>query len=260
MNRASLLMRLGEVGSAEAAAGEATRRLQRLRGGQPATPQQAVAYSITLNRLGRHDEARKLLTAAREQAQALGADFWEIVAKYHLARSLMIAGRPDEARPLLDEVRTAWSTNATANRDRLADLHRTQAEIELLQGNVAQARTAIDQSLAEFGYPETTRAPFLSAALTTAAQVYAKAGALDEAEKFADAALRISEAIARDPRQSADVGEALYVLASVKRARGDATTAGSYAERAVEALSNSLGQEHRLTRDATSLSRAMRRG
>ncbi len=259
MNRASLLMRLGEVSSSEAAAAEATRRLQRMRGSKPATPQQAVAYGITLNRLGRQEEARKLLTAAREQARALGADFWGIVAEYHLGRSLMLAGRLDEARPLLEEARTAWSANATANRDRLADLYRTQAELDLLQGKVAQARASIDQALAEFGYPKADRAPFLSAALTTAAQVYAKAGQLNEAEQFSAAALRIAENIARDPRQSADVGEALYVLASVKRARGDATTAQSYAERAVEALSNSLGQEHRLTRDAQSLRAALNR-
>jgi non-specific serine/threonine protein kinase/serine/threonine-protein kinase len=260
MNRASLLMRLGEVGNAEAAAGEATRRLQRLRGGEPATPQQAVAYGITLNRLDRHEDARKLLIAAREQARALGADFWRIVAEYHLARSLMLAGRPDEARPLLDEVRTAWGANAKANRDRLGDLYRTQAEIELLQGNLTQAREAIDQSLAIFGYPQTDRAPFLSAALTTAAQIYAKLGQLDEAEKFATAALKISEAIARDPRQSADVGEALYVLAGVKRMRGDTQSAGLYVDRAVEALSNSVGQNHRLTRDASYLARVTKRG
>jgi non-specific serine/threonine protein kinase/serine/threonine-protein kinase len=258
MNRASLLMRLGEVSAAEAAAAEAIRRSQRLRGNEPATPMQAVGYGITLNRLGRHLEALQLLTTARDQARTLGAEFWEVVAEYHLARSLMLAGRGDEAQPLLDEVRTAWNANATGNRDRLADLYRTQAEIALLRGNVALARESVDRSLAEFGYPRTDPAPFLSAALTTAAQVYAKAGQIAEAETYAAAALRISETIARDPRQSADVGEALLVLASVKRARGDAATAQSYAERAVEALSNSLGLEHRLTRDAQSLRAALK--
>jgi tetratricopeptide (TPR) repeat protein len=258
MNRASLLMRLGEVNAAEAAAAEAIRRSQRLRGSEPATPMQAVGYSITLNRLGRQEEARKLLTAAREQARTLGAEFWAVIAEYHLARSHMLAGRADEARPLLDQVRAAWTANATANRDRLADLYRTEAEIELLQGKLSEARASIDKALAEFGYPQADPAPFLSAALTTAAQIYAKANQLDEAESFAAAALRISEEIARDPRQSADVGEALLVLASVKRARGDATTAQSYAARAVEALSSSLGQEHRLTREALSLRTALK--
>jgi serine/threonine protein kinase len=259
-NRASLLMRLGEVSAAEAAAAEAIRRSQRLRGNQPATPQQAIAYGITLNRLDRQDEARKLLTAAREQARVLGAEFWVAVAEYHLARSLMLAGRFDEARPLLDGVRAAWSANATGNRDRLSDLYRTQAELELLQGNVAQARSSIDKSLAEFGYPQAAPAPFLSAALTAAARIYAKAGQLNEAESFAAAALQLSEAIARDPRQSADVGEALLVLASVKSARSDAAAAADYAERSVEALSNSLGQQHRLTQDAIEFaSRATRR-
>jgi len=253
MNRASLLMRLGEVSAAEAAAVESIRRAQRLRGNQPATPQQAVAYGIVLNRLDRHEEARKLLAAGRDQARSLGAEFWEVIAEYHLARSLMLAGRYDQARPMLDTVRTAWNTNATGNRDRLADLYRTQAEIDLLQGNVAQARTSIDRSLAEFGYPEAAPAPFLSAALTAAAQINAKAGELGKAESFASAALRLSESIAREPSQSADVGEALLALASVKRARGDAALAADYARRSVEALSNSLGQQHPLTRQAATL-------
>jgi eukaryotic-like serine/threonine-protein kinase len=258
MNRASLLMRLGEASRAEAAAAEAIRRSQRLRGGEPATPAQAISYSIALNRLGRHDEARKLLTAARDQARELGAELWVVVAEYHLARSLMLAARYDEARSLLDRVRTAWSANATANRDRLADLYRTQAEIELLQGNVEQARSSIDKSLAEFGYPQAAPAPFLSAALTTAAQTYARAGQLDQAESFATAALRLSESVARDPRQSADVGEALFVLASVKRARGDQAAAAESAGRSVEALTNSLGAQHRLTQDAVALLRLSR--
>jgi tetratricopeptide (TPR) repeat protein len=212
-----------------------------------------VGYGITLNRLGRHEEARKLLTVARDQARTLGAEFWVVIAEYHLARSLMLANRPDEARPLLEEVRAAWSANATANRDRLADLYRTQAEIDLLQGNVAQARASIDKSLAEFGYPQADPAPFLSAALTEAARIYARAGQLNEAESFAAAALKISEGIARDPRQSADVGEALLVLSAIKQARGDAASAQPDVARAVEALSNSLGEKHPLTRDAESL-------
>ena len=252
-NRAQLLMRLGEVSAAEAAAAESIRRAQRLRGSQPATPQQAVSYGIVLNRLGRQDEASELLTAARDQARGLGAEFWVVIAEYHLARSLMLAGRYDEARSLLDRVRTAWSANATGNADRLADLYRTQAEIELLQGNVEQARASIDQSLAAFGYPQAAPAPFLSNALTTAAQIYAKAGELDRAESFATAALRLSESIAREPRQSADVGEALFVLASVKRERGDNSAAAEYARRSFEALSDSLGQQHPLTRNVAQL-------
>jgi eukaryotic-like serine/threonine-protein kinase len=254
MNRASLLMRLGEVRAAEAAAAEAIRRSQRLRGSEPATPMQAVGYSITLNRLGRHEEARKLLTAAREQARTLGAEFWALIAQYHLARSLMLDGRPGEAQPLLEEVRTAWSANEQANRDRLADLYRTQAEIDLLLGNVPQARASIDKALATFGYPQADPAPFLSAALTTAAQIYAKSGDLDQAESYAAAALRLAESLARDPAQSADVGEALFVMAAVKRARGEKTSATDYAKRAVPALANSLGEQHRLTHDAAALS------
>ncbi len=171
----------------------------------------------------------------------LGGEFWLLVAEYHLARSLMLAGRFDEARALLDNVHTAWSANATSNRDRLADLYRTQAELQWLQGNVAEARASIDKSLAEFGYPQAAPRAVPECRAHGGGADLRKGGQLNEAESFASAALRLSESIARDPRQSADVGEALLVLASVKRARGDQATAAGYARRSVEALSNSLG-------------------
>jgi tetratricopeptide (TPR) repeat protein len=253
MNRASLLMRMGEVKQAEAAAAEAMRRSERLRGDAPATPTQAVAYGIILNRLGRHHESLELLTAARDQARDLGNELWGVTAKYHRARALMLAARFDEARAQLDEVRAAWSANTTANRDRLADLLRTQAELDLLQGRLAQARSSIDAALAQFGYPQDQSAPFLSAALTAAARIYARVEQPTQAERFATSALRISEQISRDIRHSADVGEALLVLASVKRMQGDAAAAAAYAERAIESLSSSLGQEHDLTRAALAL-------
>jgi hypothetical protein len=43
------------------------------------------------------------------------------------------------------------------------------------------------------------------------------------------------------------------VLASVKRASGDESSAQSYVQRATEALANSLGQEHSLTRQANAM-------
>ena len=43
----------------------------------------------------------------------------------------MMSGRYEESQKLLEKVRRAWSENPTANKDRLADLARTRAEIEL---------------------------------------------------------------------------------------------------------------------------------
>jgi tetratricopeptide (TPR) repeat protein len=250
-NRASILMRMGEIRQAESAGQEAIRRAERLRGDQPATPAQAVSYAITLLRLDRIEEATARLTAASEQAHGLGNDYWAVIADYHLARARMLAGEYDKSRMLLDEVERAWTQNATANQDRLADLSRTRAELAMLQGDLAEAERAINASLAKFGYPGSPSIPpGLTAALLTASTINLELNRLNEAESFADAALKVSASIARDSSQSADVGEALLVLATVRAAHKDQTGSTAYAERAVEALSTALGPDHRLTRSA----------
>jgi hypothetical protein len=65
--------------------------------------------------------------------------------------------------------------------------------------------------------------------------------------------LRISEALAREATQSADVGEAAFALALVHRAKGDEATAKAELVRSVEALTNGLGPDHPLTREAAAM-------
>ena len=258
INRASILLRLGEVQRAEEAGRDALRRAQRLNEDKPTQPDQAVAYSIILNRLGRTEQSMPLLTAASRDLHAARSGARALQADYHLARALMLEGKYEESSKLLDEVHRAWSENATANKDRLADLARTRAEIELARRRVNEAREMIDASLAQFGYPAVSNALGLTAALTAATRIYLAQNRLPEAESFAAAALRISEAIARDPAQSADVGEAALVLAALQQAKGDRTAARSSADRSVEALTNGLGSGHTVTREATALQAALR--
>jgi hypothetical protein len=66
-------------------------------------------------------------------------------------------------------------------------------------------------------------------------------------------ALQIDESRARDPAQSADVGEAALQLASIKSQMNDRKTAIDLAARASIALGNSVGAEHSLTRAAQRL-------
>ncbi len=253
VNRASILLRLGEVTRAEAAIVDAMSRAQRVSEGKAPNPVYVVSHSIILNRLGRTDEAIERLSAASRDLHAAGNAGWALNADYQLARALMLDGKNDESLKMLAEVRGAWSQNATANKDRLADLSRTLAEIELTRGKLKEAKQLIDASLEQFGYPEAKPALNLTAALTTAARIYSELKQQQEAEAFAQSALKISEGIAREPNQSADVGEALLALASVHRAKGDASAAKDAAKRAVEALSNGLGQAHPLTQQAVRL-------
>jgi hypothetical protein len=115
----------------------------------------------------------------------------------------------------------------------------------------------IDAALTGFGYPAKSNSLGLSGALTTAARIYLAKNQLPQAESFAIAALRISEGIARDPAQSADVGEAALALATLQRAKGERAAARTNADRAVAALTNGLGGEHATTREAAALQAAL---
>jgi serine/threonine-protein kinase len=257
MNRASILLRLGEVQRAEEASRDATLRAQRL-ADKPAQPDQAVPYGTILNRLDRSEESIKLLTAASRELHAAGSGARALQADYQLARALMLAGRYQESQKLLDEVHRAWSANATANKDRLGDLARTRAEIELARKRANEAGELIDASLELFNYPAASNGLGLTAALAAAARIYAAKGQLPQAEAFARDALRISEGIARDPAQSADVGEAALVLASLYEAKGHRAAARASVARSLQALGNGLGAEHPLTREAAALQAALR--
>jgi tetratricopeptide (TPR) repeat protein len=258
INRASVLLRLGEVQRAEEASLDAIRRAQKLDESKPTQPDQIVAYSVILNRLGRTEESIARLTAASQQLHASNSGARALQADYNLARALMLAGRYDESQKLLDDVERAWSANATANKDRLSDLARTRAEIELARRRVNEAGELIDASLAQFGYPSKSNGLGLTAALTTAARIYLARNQVPQAEAFAQAALKISQDVARDPTQSADVGEAALALAALQRAKGDRAAARASADRAVAALTNGLGAEHATTREATALQAALR--
>jgi serine/threonine protein kinase/tetratricopeptide (TPR) repeat protein len=258
MNRASILLRLGEVVQAEAASLDAMRRSQRLDEGKSLTPQYVVSYCIILNRLGKTDDSISRLTQASRDLHAAGNMTWGLSADYHLARALMLAGKYDESLRLLNEVRRAWSQNATANRDRLAELTRTLAEIDLARERLREAQVSIDSSLRQFGYPGAAKPLNLSAALTTAARIYLALGNEVEAESFATAALRISEGIARSTSQSADAGDALLARALIRRERGRRLEATVDIGNAVQALTNGAGPDHPTTREAVGLQATLR--
>jgi serine/threonine protein kinase/tetratricopeptide (TPR) repeat protein len=259
VNRASLLFRLGEIRQAEVIGREALRRLEAASDAERATPIPTIRYATTLNRLGRTREALDLLAVALEQTHAQGNEFWGAQAGYNLARA-QVAGRDFEhALQQLEAVDAIWRVNAAANVDRLADLSRTRAELELERGRAKDAVAHIDQSLELFGYPAESRTPDFPAALTLASRIALKNNQPDQAHTYAAAALRISESIARDPGHSADVGEALLALAAAQVARGDRLAARNSAQRAVEALAHSLGEEHRLSREASVLRHQLQR-
>jgi hypothetical protein len=137
----------------------------------------------------------------------------------------------------------------------LADLSRTLAELEFRRDRIDAAIVHIDRSLALFGYPVESTTPDYPAALTLASRIHVKRGDQAKARLLAAAALRISESVARQPGESADVGEALLAAASASDASEEPSHTRDYVRRAVQALTHSLGEHHSLTREALELQR-----
>jgi hypothetical protein len=80
--------------------------------------------------------------------------------------------------------------------------------------------------------------------LLVAAAVALARGSGAEAERFSGDALVISEAIARGPDTSADVGEALLRIAQARIAAGAGADTKSILQRAVRCLTNALESDH----------------
>jgi hypothetical protein len=105
-------------------------------------------------------------------------------------------------------------------------------------------------------YPERRVGPVLPATLRSAARIELAGGSPAAAESYAQAAIELAQTVARDPEQSADVGEALLLLGLAQRAADNLAAARQSFERATVSLTNGLGADHRLTREARESARS----
>jgi serine/threonine-protein kinase len=244
--------RLGEARRAEELGREALDRMRTLREPQALPPGQKAAYAITLIRLDRAAEAERLLAEAQTQSRADGNQFWSAITSFQRGRAFLAMGRHDAVAEQFAAADAIWSPDPEGNGDRLADLERCRAELELARGRVQEARTRIAALLASQGFPERRDSPVLPAMLRTAAKIELSGGSPVAAESYAHSALELAETVARDPAQSADVGEALLMLGLAQRARGAQSSAEQSFARAAESLANGLGAAHPLTLEARS--------
>jgi tetratricopeptide (TPR) repeat protein len=202
-------------------------------------------------RLGRAEEAEQLLKDAAEQARASNSEFWTARAAFFHGCVLLELGRTDDSEAEFRVAEKHWNLDPSGNGDRLADLDRARAELELALGRTEQARARITALLVRLGFPDRRDGPILPAALRLAASIELAAGSPVDAERYARTAVELATAVARDPEQSADVGEALLLLGLAQRAAGNLPAARESFQRATAALTQSVGADHRLTREAS---------
>jgi hypothetical protein len=138
-------------------------------------------------------------------------------------------------------------------RSSLVTTTTVRAELLLSQRALAEATQVIDAELTAIGFPTARDSAPLAKALRVAARVQLASGNAGSAQQRAAEALAVSERVARDPAKSADVGEALLLLAQAQRLNGQAVASAATARRAAQSLAGGLGDAHSLTREARAL-------
>ena len=199
--------------------------------------------SMVLRRLGRLQEARDIVNGVADQL--LGTDNPRL-GTYALVEEASIRFEMDEPEAARDNLQRAielLSKNPAARLDSLADAHALLANIEVQSGHAEAARRRLENFLNLAGYQKSRTNRVLRPALLSAANTLQALGDLRAAESYARDALAIAEASARSKDSSADVGEALTVLAQLNLVSRRPLEAKSLLNRAVRCFTNGLGED-----------------
>ena len=140
-------------------------------------------------------------------------------------------------------------------RERAA-VARAQALIALDRKDARAAHAAAAAMLGAMGYPDVAKVRSSQSSdvlLLLAARIALEDNDLASASHLASLALDLSRDLARDPGQSATVGEARLLVARVQFAQGKNEDARASIHGAAEALSAGLAPDHPLTIEAASL-------
>jgi serine/threonine-protein kinase len=245
---------LGEVEKSRGLFEEAIPELQDWTPGKPTSwLTLAWLYGEILSRLGRHEAAIPMIRESLGAVVEGGNKPRVIRARLGFARALLRAGQLDEITPMLAEVEAAIASDEAAYRVWRPEAIRIQAEVDLAQGRLDAAESGARRGLQSVGYPETQQAMALPQTLLTLARVQRAKQQSAQALESAQTAIGFFERNALDPKQSADVGEALLELAQIQKEAHDAGAAERTLARAIASLRSGLGAEHELVRQAERL-------
>jgi serine/threonine-protein kinase len=249
---AVVLMKWGEYRDAQAILDDVDSRWRNSSGDVSPPPWLDQTIGMLQLRLGNLDQAHGRLTEAGEHARAQGDIGSAATADFGLAQVMVELGRFDETDRLLAAVEAV--VPSSSGRYTRVTPATVRASALLAQGLTARAAQEIDGEVVRIGPATMKNAVALGAALRVAAHVYGAAGNPQRALHAADEAVAMAERVARDPARSADVGEALLLLARAQRDVGDAIHSETTAQRAATSLASGLGENHALTRAARSMS------
>lgn len=252
------LMEFGEIRSAFEREREVLSRQKSASSDGTVIPAITTTYGTLELRLDQPAAALQSFNASLAMARHTGDLTSELFARIGRARALLAQGTLADAENELDEVARLARGRETAMRRALTRAQIVRAETLMARERFEEAGNEIGAVLGKLRSNSVTgEAPYLGSAMLIASRIasrIAKAeGQRAEAEGKTAEALAFFEQRARKPELSADVGEALLLLAEERRDRGDRDGMREAARRAVVSLTAGLGADHTLTHEAAAM-------
>lgn len=172
---------------------------------------------------------------------------------FMMGRTLVKLGRHQAAEEKLALAEKAFGVNSGGNQRMLNEVALTRCDMQLAQGQPEAALEGLNRVLVKLGYPQRRDAPGLGSALHMAARVHLARGDGAAAALAATESAAIATRVARDPRKSADVGQAGRLRARALLLEGNTEAAREQLPSSIEALEYGFGADHPETREARAM-------
>jgi serine/threonine protein kinase len=253
-NESTVLFNMGEFRASFAVAEDVRNRRLAIEGDASEPLSMTVNAASLLVRLGKLQEGVDLAHTASVRARSAGNSRWLILALRTMCMGYEQLGQMPEAEAALQEMTTVMGKGESTMDPRyrgLSDILR--GLLELRRGDPGAALNGANAALAVIGAQAKGKVLDAYASFELAANAALVLGRSVDAEGFAREELHLTEAVARGPDTSANVGAALLLLAKAEIAQGRGAEAQPLLERAVRCLTNGLGADHTLTREALAL-------
>ena len=250
-NLAVALAIAGEVRESLAAREQINQRIHRFDAkGQEPLPY-LVNYAMTLLRMERPEDAEQAMAGVEARVRTSGNQAMLMQSLHIDAWAQVQLGHPEQATTLLDEA-GGLIERGLGNRNMRSQIEMRKAQVALARKDLQGAQSHVQKALEAAGYRTDKTERILARALVLAADVALEQGKAEESAAFARDSLALTEAVARGPDTSADVGEGAMRLARAMLRLGDSQQGRALLERAVRCFANGFGDDHPLTRQARS--------
>jgi serine/threonine-protein kinase len=202
--------------------------------------------ALALRRIGHLQEARAAIAGQADQLFAQEAPRLGSAALVEEGEILAEIGEPSQAHLVLERAIGIIARNPQGG-GQLSHAYAYLADLDTDTGHPDTARARIEGFLLSEHYAPGGTNTVLEPALLSAARATFALGDLAASQRYANEAYAIAERSARGPETSADVGDALVMLARIDLTRQRKAEARPLMERAVRCYSNALGVDAPVT-------------